>query len=630
MPHPNLRHIEHAFDVCVVGGGMAGVCAALAAARSGAKTLIMQDRPMFGGNASSEVRMWVCGANGGNNKETGILEELQLENDDRNPAGNYPVWDGVLHGKIFTQPNLTALLNCSCLDAAMDGTRIQSVTGWQLTTQTYHTVQAGIFIDCSGDSILAPLTGAASRWGRESCDEFDEDIQPPVADAKTMGNTLLIQLQRTQEPQPFVPPPWAYRFEDDRAFAHRMRNLNPANFWWIEIGGLQDTIHDAETIRDELMKTAYGVWDYLKNRAPDREKAANWELYWIGRLPGKRENRRYVGDLILTQNDIEAGGRFDDTVAYGGWPMDDHHPAGMFYPAEPTIFHPAPSPYGIPLRCLYSKNIDNLMFAGRNISVTHAALSSTRVMGTCAVLGQAVGTAAALGVRHRLDPRGVCRHQLPQLQQTLMDHDCFLPGFTRGIDPLAVAADLNGPVPAVDRLLDGMDRDRPDQEHGVDCPLGERIEFLWDQPTRVGMLRCVFDSNLSASKRMPCAYPVRADRLALPRELVRAYRIETRDEAGDWAVVHRETRNARRLVRVPVRARVTGLRFVPESLWGEGEVEGGVARLFGIEPVTSEVDPVPVVAKGESFESVRGRLDPADLAPPAKPAGSVRKSLVGA
>ncbi len=214
------------------------------------------------------------------------------------------------------------------------------------------------------------------------------------------------------------------------------------------------------------MRTTYGVWDYIKNHAPERALAENWAVEWIGSLPGKRENRRYVGDHILTQNDVRAGGAFDDIVAYGGWSMDDHHPAGVLYPGKPTIFHPAPSPYGIPYRCLYSRNIANLLFAGRNISVTHAALSSTRVMATCAVLGQAAGTAAALCIRHGCEPRSLSGGpRLGELQQTLMDDDCWLPGRRREVSCLARSAALSSDGRDAPLLWDGLDRDRENESH---------------------------------------------------------------------------------------------------------------------------------------------------------------------
>lgn len=610
-PKNHLHRSESSFDVCVVGGGMAGICAAIASARNGAKTAIIHDRPVFGGNASSEIRMWICGAHGDHNKETGILEEIQLENQYRNPMGNYSVWDSVLYGKIFFQPNLTTFLNASVTDAEMSGGRIASVQAWQLTTQTWHTIRAKTFIDCSGDSILAAVTGAEFRVGREARAEFNEDIEPHQADRKTMGNSLLIQLRRTDEKVPYIPPSWAYRFEKPEDLPNRMRGVHAHNFWWIEVGGLQDTIRDGEVIRDELMKITYGVWDYIKNRAPEREEAETWAVEWIGSLPGKRENRRYVGDHTLTQNDVRAGGKFEDTIAYGGWSMDDHHPAGIFYPGAPTIFHPAPSPYGIPYRSLYSKNIPNLMFAGRNISVTHAALSSTRVMATCALLGQAAGTAAALANRHRVDPRALSSgEKLQELKQTLMDDDCWLPGFTRKISDLASRAklDAKGENPAA--LRDGMDRDRPDEKHSFQGQLGKPIEFSWSSSSKVAGARIVFDSNLALPKMMPCSYPHRESGAAIPKSLVKSFRLEAKT-GGEWKTVFRETENHRRLVTVPVRAEVTGLRLIPEETWGAAE-----ARLFSFEALEVYEDKLPTDPKGPAFVDVRSKLSPKDLAAP--------------
>ena len=174
-------------ELCIIGGGIAGMLTALSAARHGRQVVLMQDRPVLGGNASSEVRMWIRGAKGPNMRETGILEELALENLYRNPKLNYSVWDSVMYGKLMMENNITLIMNCSCLDAEMEGDRIVSVTGWQTTTQSYHKVKARIFADCSGDSILAPLTGAEWRMGRESCHEFNEDIAPEVSMRRPWG-----------------------------------------------------------------------------------------------------------------------------------------------------------------------------------------------------------------------------------------------------------------------------------------------------------------------------------------------------------------------------------------------------------------------------------------------------------
>ncbi|HRU07461.1 MAG TPA: FAD-dependent oxidoreductase, partial [Candidatus Brocadiia bacterium] len=309
-----FRKDVHKADFCVVGGGLAGMCAAVAAARHGARVALMHDRPVLGGNASSEVRMWVCGARGANNAETGLIEEILLDNLYRNPTQNFSIWDSILYEKVRFEPNITLLLNCSCLDAAMKGGRVQSVTGWQTTTQTWHTVEAALFADCSGDSVLAPLTGADFRIGREARKEFGEDIEPEEADRRTMGMSCLIQARETDRPQPFIPPAWANRYLTEDALPHRNHDVPESNFWWIELGGDQDSIHDTETIRDELLKVAFGVWDHIKNHGD--HGADNWALDWVGFLPGKRESRRYLGDHILTQNDVRAEGRFDDIVAY--------------------------------------------------------------------------------------------------------------------------------------------------------------------------------------------------------------------------------------------------------------------------------------------------------------------------
>lgn len=386
---------------------MAGLCAAIAAARHGAKVVLMHDRPVFGGNASSECRVHICGADRHNSiknmRETGILEGIRMENLFRNPNRNFSIWDTILYEKVLAEPNITSLMNCSCQDANMSDGRIESVTGWQLTTQTFHSVKARLFADCSGDAILAPLTGAMFRVGREARSEYDESIAPEIADAHTMGMTCLFQTREYDTPQHFEAPVWAHRYDDCDQLPGGARRHQwwEMGYWWVELGGEHDSIHDTEVLRDQLLKITYGIWDHIKNRCPNRDAARNWAIAWIQFLPAKRESRRYIGEHVLTQNDVRAKGPFADLAAYGGWSMDDHHPAGfkaVKLSASPTIFHEAPSPYGIPYRCLYSCNVPNLMFAGRVASCTHAAMSSTRVMGTGCSMGQAVGVAAALAV----------------------------------------------------------------------------------------------------------------------------------------------------------------------------------------------------------------------------------------
>lgn len=564
-----MKSVAHKADFCVVGGGMAGLCAAIAAARHGAKVVLMQERPVLGGNASSEIRMWICGARGKNNRETGILEEIILENYYRNPQKNYHIWDSVLYEKVRFEKNITLLLNCTCTSLEMDGNRIKSVKGWQMTTQTWHTVEAKIFADCSGDSILAPLSGAEFRVGREARDEFNESIGPVEADKKTMGMSCLIQAREMPYPQPFIPPAWAYDYptEDDIPHEFRSHDVRETNFWWIELGGDQDSIHDTEEIRDELLKIAFGIWDHIKNHGD--HGAENWTLEWIGFLPGKRESRRYVGDHILTQNDVRAEGRFDDIVAYGGWPMDDHHPAGFRYPGPPTIYHHAPSPYGIPYRCLYSRNIENLMFAGRNISATHAALSSTRVMGTCAIMGQAVGTAAAIAIRDGLTPRGVYQQRIGELQQALMEDDCYLPWHKRNISELTKRAKLTASEGDPEPLRNGIDRPVGDEDNGWIGNIGAWVQYEFDRPERIRELRFVFDSDLNRPEHnMPCNYPLNDTSFCVPATLVKKFSIQIQSESGDWCTIKRVENNYQRLVRLNIDVTAKAIRFIPEATWG--------------------------------------------------------------
>ena len=569
-------------DFCVVGGGLAGLFAAIAAARHGAKVLLMNDRPVLGGNASSEVRMWVGGAGGKDTRETGLLEELMLDNHYYNPDRNFSVWDSLLYGMAVQEPNLRLALNTSCCRCEMDGARIVSVTGWQLTSQKWITVKAKVFADCSGDSVLAPLTGAEFTFGRESRERYGESIEPEEGDVHTMGNSCLLQARETTTPKPFIPPPWAYKFDSPEKITRKMGNFNCRdNFWWMELGGMQDTIHDAEEIRDELLKVAFGVWDYYKNHA--EKKADNWDLEWVGFLPGKRESRRYVGDCILTQGDIESLRPFPDIVAYGGWPLDDHDPHGFEGDTPSNVAIHVKPPYAIPYRSLYSRNVSNLFCAGRNISVTHAALSSTRVMCTCGLVGQAVGTAAALAVRHCTTPRGVYEKHLRALQQALMDDDCYLPGLVRDIPALARAARLVASAGDPAPLRNGVDRPVGDETNAFDLPLGGSVAYLFDAPADVAEARFVFDSDLARLREskynIRSNYAIKYERLKVPDTLVRDFRVETQGDDGAWTPLARVTDNHRRLVRVPVGRAVCGVRLVPERLWGDGPL----CRLFAFD-----------------------------------------------
>ncbi len=584
-----MRQENLSFDFCVVGGGLAGLIAAVSAARHGARVALLQDRPILGGNSSSEVRMHVCGAHGRNNRETGLLEELLLDNFYYNHTPSYSIWDAVLYGKAQYQPGLTLFLNTTVNSLEMDGARVKAVHGWQLTTEIRYRIEATLFADCSGDGIMAPLSGAHFRMGREGRDEFGESIAPPVPDNKTMGMSCLFQAREYASPQPFTAPPWAYEYRDGEHLLARGINLFHTNFWWMEVGGEHHSIHDTERCREELLRIAFGVWDYIKNHAPDREQWANYALDWQGFLPGKRESRRYYGDHILNQSDVEAAGPFEDVVAYGGWTMDDHFPAGFYHPEAGTIYHPAPSPFGIPYRSLYSRNIDNLFCAGRCHSATHTAMSATRVMATTSLMGQAVGTAAAIAVREGLDPRGVYQERLKELQQTLMDDDCWLPGFLREIPAHSREARLSSAAGDAETLRSGMDRPDAENENCWIAPLGTPVEYLFAAESEVKLARITFDSDLDRkdpSRRggedrlRNMRHFVANDDVPFtpPATLVRDFRIEGLGSDGNWETIERCEGNFQRLVRVKLGGSYRGVRLVPETTWGAEE-----ARVFAFE-----------------------------------------------
>ena len=531
--------------------------------------------------------MWIGGAAGGSNRETGILEEISLENLYRNPYKNYAIWDSILFEKIKVEPNIKLLLNCSCNNATMEGDKIVSIEGWQMTTQKWHKVEASLFADCSGDSILAPLTGALHRWGREASSEFNEDIAPEKADTKTMGLSCLMQARETTSKREFIAPTWANKYTKED-LPYRIPNMTSCNenYWYMELGGTQDTIHDTEEIRDELLKVAFGMWDYIQNSGV--YEVDNWELDWVGFLPGKRESRRYVGDYMMNQNDVRAGGPFTDLIAYGGWSMDDHHPEGMKYPGKPTIFHPAPSPYGIPYRCLYSKNIANLFFAGRNISMTHTAMSSSRVMATCGMLGQAVGVAAAIAIQEKLSPRGVYEEKVAVLQQQLMQDDCYLPGHMREITEVTTKAVLKVSEGNGECLRDGLDRSNGAEQYGWYGEKGAWVQYELENAMYIQSLRIIFDSDLERVTvsddytgrkfAMACNYPLDRKKTAVPTTMVRCFSVDILNEKGMWENIVKEDNNYFRHRKIIVDKKVKAARLTCLETWGDEKV-----RLFSFD-----------------------------------------------
>lgn len=597
------------FDVLVAGGGLAGVSAAIAAARSGAKVILIQDRPVLGGNASSEVRMHVVGADGVlgvrsramavEAREGGLIEEIRLEACVTNPQLSPSVFDLILYDKCRSEPNLTLMLNTSVTEAIVDGGLIRQVTAERPSTGHRFEVVARIFIDCTGDGVLGFEAGAEFRHGREAASQYGETLAVAEADDKTLGSTLLFMARKHDCPMPFKAPAWARPFTeaDLKLRPHASAGFDLGleyGYWWLEWGGELDTIRDNELIRDELMEILLGVWDHVKNGGD--HGASHWALEWCGFLPGKRESRRFVGLVTLTEKDILGSTVWEDAIAYGGWPIDTHPPGGVDAVDEPPCEqNEVPFLYDIPLRACVARDLKNLMFAGRNISASHIAFASTRVMATCSVIGQGVGTAAALCVRESLTPHQLVedRHGLRDLQQALLREDCFLIGVRHeGTTDHARTASITassaqsgaGPeevVSGITRCVDGQggippDRATPGTHRWMSQPeLPAWLAFEWQQPVSISGVQITFDTGLHRLLTFSLARGVN-ERMHWGRpapETVKNYEVEVETAAG-WQTLLSEKDNYQRLRRhhwsEPVIARslrisVSETQGVPEA-----------------------------------------------------------------
>lgn len=550
------------YDVVVIGGGMSGICAALAAARHGARTALVHDRHVLGGNASSEIRMHICGASENLAKpdleESGILHEIMLDNKSRNDYYNFSIWDMVLFSTVKRQKNLTVYLSTAMESCEMgEGSTIRSIDAYQLTTETHWKISGKVFIDCTGNATLGYYAEAEFRTGSEGRDEFGEPDAPGQPNKERMGNTLLFKAVDRGHPVAFKKPDFARTFteeelkyrthsavhgaqikgEVDKAYV-RMTSFSTSSvdygYWWIELPGETDDIIDEyEQIRDELVSCIYGIWDHLKNGGD--HGAENYDLEWVGMLPGSREGRRLIGDYILSENDILSNRQFEDAVAYGGWPMDIHTAKGLYdfdeLPSRVISFDGA---YTIPYRSYYSKNISNLMMAGRDISASKMAMGSTRVMGTCAVGGQAVGTAAALCIKYDCDPRGAQEH-MRELQQMLLKDDAYIPGIWNE-DPKDLARRAKVTATSAregcppENVINGISRDEDGHRNlwisGKGRTEGEMLTLHLADRQPVSEVHLTFDSNFHYPIKITLSRKRQAQqRIGVPPELIRDYTV---------------------------------------------------------------------------------------------------------
>lgn len=580
-----IRHREESYEVAVIGGGAAGICAAVSAARLGRKVVLIQDRPVLGGNASSEMRVHLNGVNrlktGLAERETGIIEEMLLHNRFENPQESFPVWDHVLYDFVIREPNITLMLNTQGIEAIMKGDRIAKIRCWQLTTETEYLISAPYFIDCSGDGLIAASAGAKYRTGREGKKEFDETFAPDEPDGWQMGASLLMSAKDMGKPVPYRAPSWAIKFDAENAHKRRKFDAYHEGIWWVEVGSDDDIIADQEINRHKLMGYLHGVWDYIKNsgKFPESENLA---LDWVGSLPSRRESRRFIGDYIHSEKDLTENRHFRDAVAFGGWGIDEHNPGGMEnIHMAPTIFHAHfDEVYQVPFRSLYSRNVPNLLFAGRNVSQTHIALASSRIMATCALMGQAVGTAAHLCLQHKATPRDIAQKHIDALQEQLLRDDAFIPK-RPARDPLdlarhsaeIIASSTKSGKPEL--LTDGMSRDVGDAiHHWQSAELPAEVQLEWADPVTLTTFEIKCDTNVKRNIMM------RKDSLndelfanGVPEEMVKSLSISARVE-GKWLELGHISENRTRLIRFafpPVKT--TALRVRVTETYGKPTVK---------------------------------------------------------
>lgn len=521
------------YDFVVVGGGFTGMCAAMSAARHGARVALVHDRPVLGGNGSSEIRMHVCGATANMQKpdlsEGGIIHELMLSNKRVNDSYNFSIWDAVLFDAVKKQENLTLYLNTTMFGVKAENGVVREIEAYQMTTEQRLFLTARFFADCTGGGTLSAFAGASARTGSEGKDAFGEIHAPEAANNDRMGNTLLFKAADRGHPVPFVPPVDAMHFTEEQlkyrkhsveipkeiletTTAEERRMLfdgyaQDYGYWWIEIPGERENIiEEYEEIRDQLVRAVYGVWDHIKNGGD--HGAENFELIWVGMLPGTRESRRIECDYMLNENDLLEGRRFADAVAYGGWHIDNH--VGLFkFDQIPSFVYEVPGSYDIPYRSYCVRGFKNLFVGGRCMGASKLAMASARVMGTCAIGGQAFGTAAAQLIENgKTDIREV---DISALQETLLRDDCYLPGHRNADEKdLARTATVTATTARVgyeaEKVISGVSRREGSETNAWRSEGlsegGETLTLALAASAKVRTVQLTLDSNFDLEKKI--------------------------------------------------------------------------------------------------------------------------------
>ena len=415
------KPVENEFDLVIVGGGMAGTCAAISAARLGVKVALIQNRPVLGGNNSSEVRVHL-GAR--INLEPypalgNLVNEIGPERGGNAQPKDY-YEDNKKLKAVLNESNISLYLNYHANQVQMKGDKIVKVIAQNLETGEKQAFSAPLFADCTGDGTIGYLAGAEYMTGRENRAKFNEPTAPEIADNLTMGISVQWFSETADNATTFPDIKWGLPWSDEKSFA-----ITKGDWDW-ETGMGKDMIKETEFIRDYGLLVVYSNWSYLKNHYSDSEKFKNEKLKWVAYVGGKRESRRLVGDYILTENDLTRQNFLPDGTAPTSWTIDLHYPdPENLEKFDGEAFrsiakHIKIYPYPIPFRCLYSKNIGNLMMAGRDISVSHVALGTVRLMRTGGMMGEVIGMAASICRDKKIDPRDIYQNHFSELEKLMI------------------------------------------------------------------------------------------------------------------------------------------------------------------------------------------------------------------
>ena len=420
----SLRDEPKTYDLAVAGGGISGMCVALAAERTGSQVVLIQDRGVLGGNNSSEIRVPMGGLlNQPPYPELGrIVREISpisgrpgiLPTSDYEDVRKENVFKTARRCKLLLNTRVT----CVERDKA-DPNKIASYIATNVLTGEETRIRAKLFADCTGDAVIARMMGAEVMYGREGRDKYNESLAPKKADRQVMGMSVMWRSRTEAAPVSFPDLDWGIEFDEQRCYY--VRNGD----WEWETGQYRDQAEETEYIRDYGLMTIFGNWSYLKNHSKRKAEWANDVIYWVSPLGGKRESYRVVGDYVMTQNDIEDHVIYPDATGSITWSIDLHFPDPIHEelfdePFRSCAYHRYfPKPYPVPYRCLYSKDVTNLLLAGRHISASHIAFGSSRVMRSLGVLGEVVGMAASICRRHEVNPRDVYESHLDELKSMM-------------------------------------------------------------------------------------------------------------------------------------------------------------------------------------------------------------------